>query len=201
MPKVLISDKMDPRAAQIFRERGLEGDEITGKTPEELAAIIGDYDGLAIRSSTKVTAKLLDWAQRTLAAHADDPRAHVSDAFVDIFERRLPEAAAQAGVEAVGLDFKTSKRTDGYGNQFRYRAKVWGARGSEVAVAVRRVGADETRYEFVVADDGPGISATAKHQILEPFYQVDGSVTRSHGGVGLGLAQPDQGRDEDGRRQ
>jgi hypothetical protein len=33
MPKVLISDKMDPRAAQIFRERGVEVDEITGKTP------------------------------------------------------------------------------------------------------------------------------------------------------------------------
>lgn len=60
--KVLISDKMDPKAAAIFRERGIQVDEITGKTPEELAAIIGDYDGLAIRSSTKVTAKLLERA-------------------------------------------------------------------------------------------------------------------------------------------
>ena len=59
MPKVLISDKMDPKAAQIFRERGVEVDEITGKTPEELIAIIGDYDGLAIRSSTKVTKAIL----------------------------------------------------------------------------------------------------------------------------------------------
>ena len=59
MPKVLISDKMDPRAAAIFRERGVEVDEITGKTPEELIAIIGDYDGLAIRSSTKVTKAIL----------------------------------------------------------------------------------------------------------------------------------------------
>jgi D-3-phosphoglycerate dehydrogenase len=62
MPKVLISDKMDPKAAQIFRERGVEVDEITGKTPDELAAMIGDYDGLAIRSSTKVTAAILDAA-------------------------------------------------------------------------------------------------------------------------------------------
>lgn len=61
-PRVLISDKMDPRAAAIFRERGIEVDEITGKTPDELAAIIGDYHGLAIRSSTKATAKLLDHA-------------------------------------------------------------------------------------------------------------------------------------------
>ncbi len=62
MPKVLISDKMDPKAAQIFRERGVEVDEITGKTPEELKAIIGEYDGLAIRSSTKVTKDILEHA-------------------------------------------------------------------------------------------------------------------------------------------
>ena len=55
--KVLISDQMDPKAAAIFRERGIEVDEITGKSPAELKAIIGDYDGLAIRSSTKVTAR------------------------------------------------------------------------------------------------------------------------------------------------
>jgi D-3-phosphoglycerate dehydrogenase len=62
MPKVLISDKMDPKAAEIFRARGVEVDEITGKTPEELAAIIGQYDGLAIRSSTKATKAILDAA-------------------------------------------------------------------------------------------------------------------------------------------
>jgi D-3-phosphoglycerate dehydrogenase len=53
---------MDPKAAQIFRERGVEVDEITGKTPEELKAIIGQYDGLAIRSSTKVTKEILEAA-------------------------------------------------------------------------------------------------------------------------------------------
>ncbi|WP_419825211.1 phosphoglycerate dehydrogenase [Sphingomonas sp.] len=62
MPKVLISDKMDPRAAEIFRERGVEVDEITGKTKDELIAMIGTYDGLAIRSSTKVTKEVLEAA-------------------------------------------------------------------------------------------------------------------------------------------
>ena len=61
-PRVLISDKMDPNAAAIFRDRGCEVDEITGKTPEELRAIIGQYDGLAIRSSTKVTKDILEAA-------------------------------------------------------------------------------------------------------------------------------------------
>ena len=62
MPKVLISDKMDPKAAEIFRARGVEVDEITGKTPDELKAIIGQYDGLAIRSTTKVTKDILEAA-------------------------------------------------------------------------------------------------------------------------------------------
>ena len=61
-PKVLISDKMDPKAAEIFRERGCDVDVITGKTPDELAAMIGAYDGLAIRSSTKVTQAIIDAA-------------------------------------------------------------------------------------------------------------------------------------------
>lgn len=63
MPKVLISDKMSPLAAQTFRERGVEVDEKVGLTPDELIAIIGDYDGLAVRSATKVTANVLQAAK------------------------------------------------------------------------------------------------------------------------------------------
>ncbi|CAN5416665.1 phosphoglycerate dehydrogenase [soil metagenome] len=62
MPKVLISDSMDPKAEEIFRARGVEVDYITGKTPDELAAMIGQYDGLAIRSSTKGTKAIRDAA-------------------------------------------------------------------------------------------------------------------------------------------
>jgi D-3-phosphoglycerate dehydrogenase len=58
-PRVLISDQMDPKAEQIFRERGCDIDVITGKTPEELGEIIGQYDGLAIRSTTKLTKELI----------------------------------------------------------------------------------------------------------------------------------------------
>ncbi|MET1110759.1 MAG: phosphoglycerate dehydrogenase [Allosphingosinicella sp.] len=62
MPKVLISDSMDPKAAEIFRAKGVEVDEKPGLTKDELKAIIGGYDGLAIRSATKVTADLLEAA-------------------------------------------------------------------------------------------------------------------------------------------
>ena len=59
MPKVLISDKLSPAAVQIFKDRGIETDVKVGLTPDELKAIIGQYDGLAIRSNTKVTADVL----------------------------------------------------------------------------------------------------------------------------------------------
>ncbi len=62
MPKVLISDKMSPLAEQTFKERGVEVDYKPGLTKDELIEIIGEYDGLAIRSSTKVTPNVLEAA-------------------------------------------------------------------------------------------------------------------------------------------
>jgi D-3-phosphoglycerate dehydrogenase / 2-oxoglutarate reductase len=64
MPKVLISDKLSPAAVEIFRNRGIEADLKPGLSPADLRAIIGGYDGLAIRSATKVTKELLDVATR-----------------------------------------------------------------------------------------------------------------------------------------
>src|ERR1700753_3531721 len=55
MPKVLISDDLSPRAVEIFKERGVDVDMKAGLKPDHLKEIIGDYDGLAIRSPTKVT--------------------------------------------------------------------------------------------------------------------------------------------------
>ena len=61
-PKVLVSDKLSDTAVQIFRDRGIDVDFMPelGKDKDKLAEVIGDYDGLAIRSATKVTAKLLE---------------------------------------------------------------------------------------------------------------------------------------------
>ena len=62
MPRVLIADKLSPRALEIFESRGIETDVKTGLSKEELAGIIGDYDGLAVRSATKVTPPILERA-------------------------------------------------------------------------------------------------------------------------------------------
>jgi len=65
-PRVLISDALSAAAVQIFKDRGIEADfqPNLGKDKEKLAEIIGSYDGLAIRSATKVTPKILEKAQR-----------------------------------------------------------------------------------------------------------------------------------------
>jgi D-3-phosphoglycerate dehydrogenase len=65
MPKVLISDALSDAAVQIFKDRGIDVDfqPNLGKDKEKLAEIIGNYDGLAIRSATKVTPKILEKAK------------------------------------------------------------------------------------------------------------------------------------------
>jgi D-3-phosphoglycerate dehydrogenase len=64
-PKVLISDKLSDAAVQIFKDRGIDVDfqPDLGKDKDKLAAVIDQYDGLAIRSATKVTEKILDNAK------------------------------------------------------------------------------------------------------------------------------------------
>ena len=59
MPKVLIADKMSVSAAEVFKNRGVDVDVITGLSKEELIKIIPDYDGLAVRSSTRPDAEII----------------------------------------------------------------------------------------------------------------------------------------------
>jgi len=60
-PRVLVSDKLSPTAVQVFKDRGVEVDYLPdlGKDKEKLLELIGCYDGLAIRSATKVTEKII----------------------------------------------------------------------------------------------------------------------------------------------
>ena len=64
MPKVLISDKLSDAAVQIFRDKGIDVDfqPDLGKDPAKLKEVIGQYDGLAVRSATKATAEIIEAA-------------------------------------------------------------------------------------------------------------------------------------------
>ena len=64
MPKVLIADSLSSKAVEIFEENGVEVEVAVGLKPEELIARIAEFDGLALRSTTKVTAEVLAAAAR-----------------------------------------------------------------------------------------------------------------------------------------
>ena len=57
--RVLVSDKMSPKVEEILSKEGIQVDVNTGNSPEELAAIIGNYDGLVVRSATKATEEII----------------------------------------------------------------------------------------------------------------------------------------------
>ena len=103
MPKVLVSDQLSETAVQIFRDRGVEVDYLpeVGKDKEKLAEIIGNYDGLAIRSATKVTDKLLEKATRLKVIG----RAGIGVDNVDI------PAASKRGVIVMNTPFGNSVTT------------------------------------------------------------------------------------------
>ena len=100
-PRVLISDKLSPAAVQIFKDRGVDADVNTGLSKDELIKIIGDYDGLAIRSMTKVDKDVLAAAKKLKVV----ARAGIGVDNVDI------PAATAAGVIVMNTPFGNSITT------------------------------------------------------------------------------------------
>src|SRR5690242_16465787 len=101
MPKVLIADKLSPAAVAIFKERGVEADVKTGLSKEELLKIVDQYDGMAIRSATKVTADVIKAAKNLKVVG----RAGIGVDNVDI------PAATAAGVIVMNTPFGNSITT------------------------------------------------------------------------------------------
>ena len=101
MPKVLIADKLSPAAVAIFKERGVDADVKTGLSKEELLKIVDQYDGIAIRSATKLTADVLKAAKNLKVVG----RAGIGVDNVDI------PAATGAGVIVMNTPFGNSITT------------------------------------------------------------------------------------------
>ncbi|HVV27461.1 MAG TPA: phosphoglycerate dehydrogenase [Rhizomicrobium sp.] len=101
MPKVLIADKLSPAAVAIFKERGVDADVKTGLSKEDLIKIVGEYDGIAIRSATKLTADVIKAAKNLKVIG----RAGIGVDNVDI------PAATAAGVIVMNTPFGNSITT------------------------------------------------------------------------------------------
>ncbi len=101
MPKVLIADKLSPAAVAIFKERGVEADVKTGLSKEDLLKIVDQYDGIAIRSATKITADVIKAAKNLKVVG----RAGIGVDNVDI------PAATAAGVIVMNTPFGNSITT------------------------------------------------------------------------------------------
>jgi D-3-phosphoglycerate dehydrogenase len=101
MPKVLIADALSPAAVEVFQSRGLEVDVRTGLKEDGLVEIIGDYHGLAVRSATKVTARVLDAARQLQVVG----RAGIGVDNIDV------AAATQRGVVVMNTPFGNSTTT------------------------------------------------------------------------------------------
>jgi D-3-phosphoglycerate dehydrogenase len=101
MPRVLIADKLSPAAVAIFAERGVDADVKTGLTKDELLAIIGDYDGLAVRSATK--------ADKDVIAAAKNLKV-IGRAGIGVDNVDIPAATA-AGIVVMNTPFGNSITT------------------------------------------------------------------------------------------
>src|SRR5580693_4158830 len=115
----------------------------------------------------------LDTTRRALAAVAD----RIAEAKLQLVED-LPRGPPTAWADANPLQRATPRPLD--------TAAKSTPPGGAIGVRVRKLSSGH--YELCVADSGAGVRPDRVHRIFEPFYQVDGSVTREHGGVGVGLA-------------
>ena len=146
----------------VRRLRGLIDNllDVTGLETGRMRFLHGDYD-------------FLDTTRRAVAAVAD----RLDDAKVTLVEE-MPRGPLTAWGDAGRLQRAMTQLLD--------NAAKFTPSGGTVGVRVLRL--PSGHYELCVADTGPGVRADRAERIFEPFFQVDGSVTREHGGVGVGLA-------------
>ncbi len=102
MPKVLIADKMDKLAAEIFQNNGIDVDVKPGLSPEELSGIARNYDGIAVRSATKIKGDIIKAALPRLKIIG---RAGIGVDTIDV------PAATAAGVIVMNTPFGNSITT------------------------------------------------------------------------------------------
>jgi D-3-phosphoglycerate dehydrogenase / 2-oxoglutarate reductase len=101
MPRVLIADSLSPQAVAIFKERGIDTVVKTGLSPQDLKDAIAEFDGLAVRSATKVTKAVIEAAKKLKVIG----RAGIGVDTIDV------PAATQRGIVVMNTPFGNSITT------------------------------------------------------------------------------------------
>src|SRR5437868_11847888 len=101
MPRVLVADKLSPAALATFSERCIEADARPGISKVALLAIVANYDAIAVRSATKITADVINAAKRLKVIG----RAGIGVDNIDV------DAATAAGVIVMNTPFGNSITT------------------------------------------------------------------------------------------
>ena len=133
--------------------------DVTGFETGKMRFLHRDYD-------------FLDTVRRAVAAYADA-----------LAERQLTllEETPRGPLPALGDPDRVARAA----GQLLDNACKFTPPGGVVGVRVRVL---EAHYELLVADSGSGVPPDRAERVFDPFYQLDGSPTRAHGGVGVGLA-------------
>jgi signal transduction histidine kinase/CheY-like chemotaxis protein len=144
------------------------------------------------RSQAQLIEDLLDVSRITSGKLRLDLRPIEPLPVVESAIESMRSAAEAKGVRVdAALDARTGKVS---GDPERLQQVVWNLlsnairftpKGGRVEVRLARV---DATLELVVSDTGKGISRVFLAHVFEPFRQADGSTTREHGGLGLGLA-------------
>lgn len=174
--------------------RLLLGEEVGPLTPLQRKCVE------SIKTSTDKLRSLVD----TLldVSHLETGRLHLFERdydFAQVARKALEEVTARMADTHITLSIEgTELELPGRGDPDKLRramvhvldnAAKFTPRRGEVAARVFEFEEDgQACYGFSVMDSGPGISGEDVERILQPFFQVDGSRTRTFGGVGLGLA-------------
>lgn len=174
----------------------LLGEELGPLTPLQrkcLSSVASSTDKLRALIDTLLDVSHLETGRLQIYAREYD--------FGEVVDKALAETARRFEEAGVTVHVQRPEvRLPGRGDPDKLRRAVvhildnaskFTPRGQQVAVEVSGLqpsGQLAPCYELVVADTGPGITAKDRERIMQPFFQVDGSKTRTFGGVGLGLA-------------
>ena len=156
-----------------------EYSETARRSAEFLLGLINDLLDFSSMETGRLTITPADFSLRAAATDVLELLAERADA-KGLEVSLLIEPAVPDWVSADGLRLR-QVLSHLVGNAIKFTER------GEVTLRITTRAAEPHVLRFEVKDSGPGIRAEERKRLFQPFTQVDGSMTRRHGGSGLGL--------------